>query len=249
MDLSHFINGAVSGMFGVAISHPIDTIKTSIQDSKPIPRSLMGLYKGIVSALTGVGLEKAIVFGTYENMNRHLCKYNMCDESRIAISGALSGLSASMIVTPVERLKILAQTGTCINMTHFHPFSLFKGLSATFTREVPGFAIYFSTYEFLKRKYCRTSDVVPIEMSFVFGGISGGMAWFGIYPQDVIKTRMQSEINGKNTKYFQMAHLLYNENGIRSFFKGFHLALLRAVPLHSGTFMMMEVLKKNNFLS
>lgn len=36
MDIKQFFNGAISGMFGIMISHPIDTIKTSIQDKKKL---------------------------------------------------------------------------------------------------------------------------------------------------------------------------------------------------------------------
>ena len=63
--MEQFIFGYISGMAGILVSHPFDTIKTHIQSNKPIPRSLNGLYRGIGPPLIGVGLEKSIVFGVY----------------------------------------------------------------------------------------------------------------------------------------------------------------------------------------
>ena len=67
--------------------------------------------------------------------------------------GALSGLTASFIVTPFERIKILFQTNQGnyqFIRQNLNSKFMFQGLSATFYRETPGFAIYFSTYNFLK---------------------------------------------------------------------------------------------------
>jgi solute carrier family 25 (mitochondrial carnitine/acylcarnitine transporter), member 20/29 len=239
MDFTQFLNGAISGMFGISISHPIDTIKTSIQDNKNIKYNMRFLYRGVLPALSGVGMEKAIVFGTYVNTKHYLEEKNFNKKYINFLSGLASGTSAAFIVTPVERLKILSQTGHKITIKDIHPFSLYRGISATFTREIPGFAIYFSTYNYLKNKYYQ--DNIPLQMSFVFGGLSGAISWFGIYPQDIIKTRMQAH-NISNNTFIGTATDIYKNGGIPAFFKGFRFALLRAIPLHAGTFMMMELL-------
>ena len=138
----NFINGWISGLSAIIVSHPIDTIKTNIQEKKPIIFNIKNLYKGLSAPLIGVGLEKAIVFGTYETS----IKYTNSN----VISGALSGLTASFIVTPFERIKILLQTNQEIKREMLNRKFLFQGLSATLYRETPGFAIYFSTYNYLK---------------------------------------------------------------------------------------------------
>jgi hypothetical protein len=247
-ELTHFANGAVSGMFGVVISHPIDTIKTNVQDKKPISCKPRHLYRGVGSALAGVGLEKAIVFGTYLNTKNYLDQHSEYKILNIATAGALSGLAASLVVTPAERLKILAQTRQKITIKELSPKSMFRGMSATFSREVPGFAIYMSTYEFLKTKHeTKSQKIIPLQYSFLYGGLSGATAWSGIYPQDVVKTRMQANIDPNlNTSFKQTAAIIYKEGGLKVFYKGFHLALLRAIPFHSGTFMMMEIMRRYN---
>jgi hypothetical protein len=238
---NHYVKGALSGMFGILISHPVDSIKTHMQTHKSLKTFQFkpnNLYRGIMSPLLGVGLEKSLVFGTYNFCHN---KQNM----NIPISGAISGFVASLIVSPYERIKILRQNQTQFKISECtKPSFLFKGLSATFTREVPGFSIYFSTYEYLKNKfYTSQNKEIDLVSSFVFGGISGSMAWIFIYPQDRIKTIIQSNNNGK-ANITELIKTTYQNGGIRQFYSGFSLAIARAVLLHSGTFCMMEILNK-----
>lgn len=240
------MNGALSGMVGILLSHPFDTIKTCIQDKKPIQYNLRSLYRGFFSPFFGVGLEKAIVFGTYTNTSNYLRKNEMTDMFIHPIAGGLSGLAASFVVTPIERIKILLQTGNQVQWKGINYSYLFRGLSATFTRETPGFAIYFSVYEGLKKhNYTNHNRDIPWYMSFCYGGLSGAIAWIFIYPQDCIKTKMQA--SNENKKNFRDTAIeLYKEGGLKIFYRGFHLALMRAIPLHAGTFMINEILKKIN---
>jgi len=239
---NHYVKGALSGMFGILISHPVDSIKTHMQTNKNMSSfqfKPVHLYRGIMSPLLGVGLEKSLVFGTYNFCHN---KQNM----NIPISGALSGFVASLIVSPYERIKILRQNQTDFKFKECMKSDfLFKGLSATFTREVPGFAIYFSTYEYLKNKfYTSQNKEIDILSSFVFGGVAGSTAWVFIYPQDRIKTIIQSNNNGK-ANITELIKTTYQNGGVRQFYSGFSLAIARAVLLHSGTFCMMEILNKN----
>jgi solute carrier family 25 carnitine/acylcarnitine transporter 20/29 len=240
--LDSYFKGCLSGMFGVALSHPIDTIKTLKQSSFKLNYNLFNLYKGITPPLIGVGLEKALVFGTYQYLRNN--------NVNVPISGAISGFIATFIVTPYERLKILKQTSQKINK-HINPEFLYKGFSATFTREVPGFAIYFSTYHTLKEYYLESIHVNKIDktdklspiMSFLFGGLSGSMAWLFIYPQDRIKTIIQSSTNNdKQINFRTIIKNTYKNGGLKSFYSGFGFAISRAILLHAGTFMMFEML-------
>jgi hypothetical protein len=238
---NYYFKGCISGMTGIILSHPVDSIKTAIQTNYLINYSMNNLYKGITSPLIGVGFEKAIVFGTYNYCKNNYCKNNIFN---IPISGAISGLTASLIVSPYERIKIMKQTNQSVSFKQImSPSFLFKGLSVTFTREVPGFAIYFSTYEYLKNHfYTKQNKDISIISSFIFGGISGATAWIFIYPQDRIKTIIQSN---NNSNLSTIIKNLYQTGG---FYNGFSFALARAILLHSGTFCMMELLSTKSIL-
>ena len=244
--ITKYINGGLSGMCGVILSHPIDTIKTHIQTGNKLTTfkpSFTNFYKGISAPLLGVGVEKAIVFGTYNYM---IAK----TDNNIPLSGAISGLVASFIVTPYERFKILKQNAQVVTIKDINIKFLFRGLSTTFTREGPGFAIYFSTYEYLKKtNFTNHNKKIDYSSSFIYGGISGIMAWIFIYPQDKIKTIMQSETqNNKNIRSIKsIINTIYKGGGVSQFYKGFSWAAGRALLLHSGTFCMMEYLNDDEF--
>ena len=269
-DVSPYLFGCIGGMFGVLLSHPLDTIKTHVQTGKLLSSfkpSIHNFYKGLSIPLLGVGFEKAIVFGAYTTM--------LNETNSIALSGAIAGLTASLIVSPYERLKILKQSSQTFTLKDIvKPSFLFKGLTTTFTREVPGFAIYFSVYEYLKKVNFtnHNKDITGIA-SFVYGGISGLSAWIFIYPQDKIKTIVQSNTNyntnansnigyksntivnetikkiifkNSKTNIYNIINNIYKEKGIVSglkyFYTGFTWAAGRAMLLHSGTFFMVETL-------
>lgn len=236
----NYLSGFISGTTAILTSHPIDTIKTNYQEKLPIKLDIRNLYRGISAPLLGIGLEKAIVFGTYDTM------YNKTNSH--IISGAISGLSASFIVTPYERIKILLQTNkTNKSNISLSPRYLFQGLSATFYREVPGFAIYFSTYNYLKDITIKKQNYnITTMQSFLYGGISGAWSWVFIYPQDRIKTYIQSTTNKKISLFQGVKHIV-SDGGIRGLYRGFHLALLRAIPLHATAFMVNEKCKEYLF--
>jgi hypothetical protein len=234
---NHYIKGAASGMFGIILSQPVDAIKTHYQvnSTQKFKYSFKNFYRGVSSPLLGVGLEKAMVFGTYNYLRNNL-NYN------IPLCGAISGFVASTVVAPYERIKILSQTNQKLNKDLFKPSYLYKGFGATFTREVPGFAIYFTTYEYLKNKfYTSQNKDISIPASFVFGGLSGSMAWIFIYPQDRIKTIIQSNVGDKMC-IKSIIKKTYEVGGLKHFYQGFSFAIGRAILLHSGTFAMMEIL-------
>ena len=242
-----YLYGGISGMCGIALSHPIDTIKTHIQTGHKLNTfkpSFTHFYKGISAPLLGVGIEKALVFGTYNYM------YSNTDN--IPLSGALSGLVASLVVTPYERIKILKQNLQVIHFKDMNIKFLYKGFTPTFFREMPGFAIYFTTYEYLKKKtFTDYNKKIDYTSSFLFGGASGITAWIFIYPQDKIKTILQSQThlhsqcrleNYRHRNIKNIINTIYNSGGIKQFYSGFGWAAARAVLLHSGTFCMMEYL-------
>lgn len=105
--MEQYIKGYISGMVATVFSHPFDTLKTNIQEGKRITFNPLTLYRGVSAPLMGIGLEKAVVFGTQHQISR------MCDErqiggyKKIGISGAIAGMLASFVVTPFERIKIL----------------------------------------------------------------------------------------------------------------------------------------------
>jgi solute carrier family 25 carnitine/acylcarnitine transporter 20/29 len=229
MAFNDFTYGLFGGLSGTLISHPFDTIKTRIQTNKA---STIGqavkigkLYSGITPPLVGIMLEKSIVFG----------------------------FISTIVVTPVDRLKINYQNQE-LKMNNLEtikkvlaPKNLYKGFTPTIFRETPGFGIYFSTYNYLTDRFNKFNN---IGTTFCFGALSGLSAWLFIYPSDLIKTKYQA-VNNKTSlpNTIKNIWILNNPNnnifrGMRNFYSGFNLAILRAMPLHGGVFLGYELSKK-----
>lgn len=230
--MSEFINGAIGGIIGCIISHPIDTIKSRIQTGYTVANAIKfgHFYKGIISPLIGIPFEKTIVFGFYDISYKYT--------ENIFISGLVGGLSSTIIVTPIEYIKINMQNNNYIDKSNFFK-NCYKGIIPTIMRETPGFGIYFSTYNYLKQ-YNQSNELYK---SFIYGGISGLSAWIFIYPADLIKTISQ-------TTDLSLKHIIkniYYKNKFYGFYKGFSFAVMRAVPLHSGVFFGYELSKVHLF--
>lgn len=236
MDIKEFMAGTIGGGLGTFISHPLDTIRVLAQSKSKVDISLItkeiyskgglrGFYKGLSPPLLGISIEKALVFGTFYNLQ----KYNYFDSKMI--DGFIAGFVSTLVVTPMERFKIALQTGNSIKSVNYR--TLFRGWNATIFRESPGYAIYFKTYEALKK-----NNDTKIS-TFIKGCISGASAWVFIYPSDYVKTRVQNE----GTTYKSFINNVYKNHGLIGFYRGFSLALLRCIPLHGGVFLGYETCK------
>jgi solute carrier family 25 carnitine/acylcarnitine transporter 20/29 len=244
-----FLYGLLGGLTGTIISHPFDTVKTRIQSntSKTILNAVSRgkLYSGLTPPLVGIMLEKSIVFGFYEKTKSY--GWNNF------VSGLVGGFISTIVVTPVDRLKINYQNNelkiTSLNQLKqiIKPSNLYKGFTPTIFRETPGFGIYFSTYNYLSQNYNSSKNYYK---TFLFGSLSGLSAWIFIYPSDLIKTKYQAENNNKSLPY--TITNIWNQNnstnkltkGMNNFYRGFSLAIMRAMPLHGGVFFGYEVSKK-----
>ena len=230
---NEFLYGMVGGSVGVITSHPFDTIKTRIQSKTnlTIKDAIKSgsLYRGLSAPLIGVMIEKSIVFGFYEK-SKLLIKNDF-------INGIIGGLMCSLIVTPIDKIKIHYQNKNVDNKLMLK--GLYRGFIPTVLRETPGFGIYFCTYNHLNYNYNYNKN---LGKHFIFGSLSGLSAWLFIYPMDLIKTKIQSSTEKIEIK--QVIKNIYNNGGLPNFYKGFSLACMRCMPLHGGVFLGYEMSKK-----
>ena len=224
-----FVAGTVGGCFGIVISHPVDTLRIRYQAQKigePILRT--ALYSGVSAPLVGMMMEKSIVFGVYSLVK--------AKTNHDFLAGLSAGLACTTIVTPIEKIKINLQNGSLSTRTMSIRY-LYNGYAPTLFREVPGFGLYFTCYQYLRERYNQEQN--PLK-TLLFGGMSGSFAWIFIYPADVVKTRLQSD-NLHYTSARECFRDTLKTRGWRFFFKGQPLAILRAFQLHSGVWLGYEL--------
>jgi len=113
--------------------------------------------------------------------------------------------------------------------------SLWRGLELTLWRDVPFSGIYWTGYEFLRKKFKeyevfrRGGEAGFFEEAFTAGWLSGTIAAFITQPFDVSKTRRQvysSEISST----LHLMGMIRKEEGIRGLWKGFVPRMLKVAP-------------------
>ena len=129
----------------------------------------------------------------------------------------------------------------CVAKIYKHERALtgvFRGLGITLLREAPAFTVYFGSYAYLCDKVgAIREDGVDLVKLVCCGGTAGALSWLLTSPQDVIKTRLQTDGMGK-TLYRGILHCgreIYREGGWRAFCKGLNASLIRAFPANGVT--------------
>jgi solute carrier family 25 aspartate/glutamate transporter 12/13 len=125
---------------------------------------------------------------------------------------------------------------------------LYKGMSACLLRDVPFSAIYFPTYNHLKRDYFGESQTKSLGILQLLsaGAIAGMPAAYLTTPCDVIKTRLQVEARKGDVAYTSLRHCaqtIFKEEGFKAFFKGGPARIMRSSPQFGFTLAGYEVLQ------
>ncbi|KZF25004.1 putative mitochondrial carrier protein [Xylona heveae TC161] len=240
--------------------------KNSIDCASKVVRNegIRGLYSGVIPQLIGVAPEKAIKL-TVNDLIRE--KFTDKKTGRIwwgweVLAGGCAGGSQVIFTNPLEIVKIRLQVqGEALKSSENAPrrsamwivknlgiLGLYRGASACLARDVPFSAIYFPTYNHLKRDYFGESPNkrLGILQLLTAGAIAGMPAAYLTTPFDVIKTRLQVEARKGETKYRNLRHCaatVFKEEGIKAFFKGGPARVLRSSPQFGFTLAAYEVLQ------
>ncbi|XP_068178231.1 mitochondrial glycine transporter B [Antennarius striatus] len=165
--------------------------------------------------------------------------------------GSLSGTCSTLLFQPLDLVKTRLQTmqknakpgapnmGMVPVFLHVIRtekfFSLWKGVSPSFVRCIPGVGIYFSTFYSLKQHFFLTQEPSAVEAALLGAG-ARTVAGVCMLPFTVIKTRFESGCYN----YVSVSGALKNvceTEGIRALFSGLTATLLRDAPF-SGIYVM-----------
>ena len=280
---AHAVAGQIGGMVGLAVVHPVDTVKIRMQARVSAPpvsavstvsslvqrEGPMALYRGIGAPMVAYGLINAVAFTTHTEVTRFLRgdlgpsgTPVLHDPYLIGLAGgAAAGLMSSFVRGPAERVKTVQQvaesscgTGkvpekyrgtirTAATLAREHGLlkGWFTGTGATVAREIPQCAVYFLTYDSIRRASQKAAGPGYETAGIVLaGGSAGVVQWVATYPLDVIKSRMQAFPPGTYNGLLDCAMKSLRAEGPGVFVRGIEMALLRAFPLHASIFLTCE---------
>ncbi|KAI1468805.1 mitochondrial carrier [Daldinia caldariorum] len=175
-----------------------------------------GLYGGWLPAMMGSFPGTVLFFGTYEWSKRHMLDYGIQPHVSYLIAGFIGDFAASIVYVPSEVLKTRLQLQGRYNNPYFKSgynyrgtfdavrtiirkegFSeLFSGYKATLYRDLPFSALQFMFYEQFQswaREYKKSRDI-GVRLELLTGAAGGGLAGVLTCPLDVVKTRLQTQI-------------------------------------------------------
>jgi solute carrier family 25 carnitine/acylcarnitine transporter 20/29 len=158
-------------------------------------------------------------------------------EANMKSASRQSALSSSIATTPTPTAAAASSAATtgkyfahynnswdCFNKIRqqYGMRGIFQGLPATFLRNIPGSAVYFGSYDFLRIQMLKfsahsstssTTEVTPPpqELSarhvIMAGGLAGVLYWIAVYPFDVIKSSMQTDhLDPASRRYRSIMH-------------------------------------------
>eukprot|EP01059_Diplonema_ambulator_P024012 TRINITY_DN3974_c0_g1_i1.p1 TRINITY_DN3974_c0_g1~~TRINITY_DN3974_c0_g1_i1.p1 ORF type:complete len:299 (+),score=23.84 TRINITY_DN3974_c0_g1_i1:50-898(+) len=210
---------------------------------------LLSLWKGVSVPICSRLVIKSTLYSTYGWCNGRWQK--KLDRTKLewyhyGASGAVGGVVGSFTQTPVDFVKVRLQTtpehlpiygrikhvfNTAFPENAYKLPILYRGYPPMLCREVAGFAVYFSIFEYIKQKYNFHGS---FHWIFLTGSFVGSVSWTIQYPFDVIKSRMQAS-KDLSTTSVQVFKDLVRTQGVRGMYRGLSAALLRACFVHGVT--------------
>jgi len=229
-----------------------------------------GLYAGTVPSLVANIAENSILFAAYgacQKIIANSLQISKVEDLSVAangFSGFLAAFWSSLALCPTELVKCKLQalresyTSQGKDPPKIGPYQLtrnilrteglpgmFRGLTATFTREMSGYFFFFMAYEFSRdmlRSPGQSKDDIGALKTVVSGGVAGVTLWTIIFPADVVKSRLQ--VAGSSTPMLKMMRDIYTKEGVAALYNGLGPSILRTFPATGALFLAYETSKK-----
>lgn len=229
--------------------------------------AVRGFYRGVVPPLLGVTPIFAVSFWGYDVGKKLVTHFpysasestaanatkKELSTAQMAAAGFISAIPTTLVTAPTERVKVVMQTtqgktlfaDAARQIVRTQGFqSLFKGSLATLSRDGPGSALYFASYEvckeFLNKMSGHKSGELSITNVCISGGLAGVLMWAVVFPIDTVKTQLQS--SSKRQSMVEVTREIYRtRGGIKGFFPGIGPAMLRSFPANAATFLGVEM--------
>lgn len=232
---------------------------------------ISGIYRGVTAPLIGVAPIFAINIWGYDKGKSIASSYlnlELSDPLIVALGGAFSAFPTSILQVPGDRIKLRLQVSDA--RRHANPFqetrkiwaegngtisgglrSLYRGYLITLAREIPGSAIYFSNYNYMRNLITArleehkrfAPDTITAGSVLISGGVAGTLNGIITLPIDTIKSRFQAAPLGEFRSARHVAVDLIQKEGPTALFRGLGPVVLRAFPANAACFGGIEIVR------
>ena len=215
----------IAGLVEGALMHPLDTLKVRIQ-TKNMSGLTRNLYRGIFPYYGSMNLKLTIRWTVFEYLrgDTHVSNF---------LAGLGSGFIESAIVSPIELLKTQQQVTNKKNLLQNIIKTqgiqgLYRGFTPLFLRQAINQSTRFGTYMYL-RDYAieenKPPSLIKIMPIAIFSSCIGPII---NNPFDVVKSRLMDPQYDTTYDSIKDAFVkMKKEEGIKSFYKGLGIRLVR----------------------
>jgi hypothetical protein len=250
-----------AAFFSILCGYPLDSIKTRMQAYKYQNtltcikttwqlEGVRGFYRGVLPLIASTTTLRAVSWNIYTNFKS---KLDMEIYWKAFFAGSGTGFIMSMFGAPIEFIKVQRQLQSTDrkdipkNLLSWIKYIYNKrGVSGFYSGyrlhapvDVLGTGFYFMIYESIKH-YGLDYGFKMDFLSLAGGGISGALSWIIVFPIDVMKSLYQKQALDKKSTLKELVRGRYEEMGLRGFYRGLSMQLIRSIPVHSINFFVYE---------
>lgn len=159
--------------------------------------------------------------------------------SQSLMVGGFAGTSSDLLFFPIDTVKTRLQSVQGLAASGGMK-GIYKGVGSVAVGSWPGAAVFFATYDGLK-KALPGEGLINVMVAASVGEVAACLVRV---PTEVVKTRVQTSSYGEQGKSsLAAARMVFRYSGIRGFYSGFGSTMLREVPFTSMQFPMYEFFK------
>lgn len=212
---------------------------------------VLAFYKGFSTPLAAQAVYKSVLFTVNANAKKNLGFLENNPNAKVLACGFLSGSVNSLVVTPVELVRnqlmmqtdpvkvrftgprgivkyVLSQSATPFEFVR----KMYRGWSATVTRDSLGVALWFWGFDISQRFVKRLSndDELRISQLLLCGSFSGILFWAIALPFDNLKSRIQcAPLEDLSIPMFSLVRDI-NFVNLKRLYRGYQVAFGRGLP-------------------
>jgi solute carrier family 25 (mitochondrial carnitine/acylcarnitine transporter), member 20/29 len=258
-----------SALCSILVGYPFDSVKTRMQayrykstwkciSSTFYLEGVRGFYRGIIPLVSTSTVLRAVSWNIYSTNKVYYQEFfNQRDIHHVGIpcfiSGMTTGWIMSMFGAPIEFIKVQRQLQKMEHNSNRNLvqwvrhiikskgfFGLYSGYRFHAPVDILGTGFYFGVYETFKSIGPKENGLPAGWVSLMGGGLAGAISWILVFPLDVVKSLVQKEALTTTRSFSAIVTERYREFGIKGFYRGLPMQLVRSVPVHALNFYVYE---------